>query len=383
VKRVSILALAAVAALALTAAIGAGTASATVLCKSNASETCPSLDLYGNETKLSASLEWGTNLTIETGRGEIIYQCKESKIEAQVSDAGGEGKAVTTKDSAYSFGGCTGKATLLKAGKWEIKSSGSGNGEIIDWGTVLQIEVLGFTCEYEFAHNSELRGSSSLPKIYVHGHLERVGTYYCPPNLWMSGTYNVTPVPLFVEQHGPQATTLCKAAEEHCSEANRYAPETKLAASLKSGTSFQIERTNAEIWEACTSSTIEGKVTDAGGGFGGASLADVSGMSVGGCTWTTVAAAALPWHTEIVRTATVGNGTQTIRGFKIEVNTGTLTCIWGGNPTFAVTGGSEPELRASHALLERQGGSALCPTKMYLNATYVLSAPTPLYVTAP
>jgi hypothetical protein len=75
VKRISLLTIAALAALALTAAIGSATASATVLCKTNVSP-CPSSDVLpaGNYITYGANEELNA-LTLKSTSTATVYQC--------------------------------------------------------------------------------------------------------------------------------------------------------------------------------------------------------------------------------------------------------------------------------------------------------------------
>jgi hypothetical protein len=101
-KHLKMLGLAVVAAAALTAVIGAGTASATELC-STATTTCSGTK-YGVGTEIHAVLESGTTATLTTSITTVT--CTESTVQGHVTNAGGAG-AVKGQLTALTFGGCT------------------------------------------------------------------------------------------------------------------------------------------------------------------------------------------------------------------------------------------------------------------------------------
>jgi len=99
VRYVKILGLAAVAAMAIMAFAGAGSASATVLCKENASP-CPEEKRYEAEDTLTGTAE----NTLITASPTIT--CTHSATTAEVTEPGGEGEPVTGTITALSFTGC-------------------------------------------------------------------------------------------------------------------------------------------------------------------------------------------------------------------------------------------------------------------------------------
>jgi hypothetical protein len=172
---------------------------------------------------------------------------------------------------------------------------------------------------------------------------------------------------------------LCKTTEEPCAEANRYGAGTKTLAKLKTGTSFLVKDSGGSTLTSCTASTLEGEVTGAGG-RSKAPSADVSTASFSGCSLPTTAEG-LPWHAEISRGES--GTTETIAKMTVKINTVLYgLCVYQGNPTFTLTGGTQAELSVSGATLERVSGAA-CPTTATLSATYVQSSPSPFYLSYP
>jgi hypothetical protein len=377
---------AALAALVLTAAIGAASASATVLCKT-ASTVCQPSDVYGSGTEISASLRSGTKAVFKTTGGETWSSRSQGSMKFQTTDSGGEGKGVGTKDTSYTLSECTWVTSFPTYGTGAITYSGSGNGTFYHGETIIRMIVFGLTCNYTFPYVSEVKGGSSAT-VAANGTASRAvgSSLSCPTSLQMSAEYTVSsPAALYVEERGVNPVVLCNANEEHCAEANRYGTGTKVTAALKAGSSFKLEETGSEgeVLDNCTSSALGGETTSAGGASSDTVGVDISSASFSGCSWSTVPVA-LPWHTTI-RRGTSGNGTQTLSGFAVEVRIPFFgKCLYGGSPTFTVTGGSGAELSANKVKVEKLAGSSVtCPSQALLSATYVLSSPSPLYVTAP
>jgi hypothetical protein len=382
VKRFSLLAVAAVAALAITAALGAASASATVLCKT-ANASCPTADIIGAGTEISATLQEKAVFKLN---GAVFSTCNKGSIKVQLTDAGGDARNVQAKDTSYSLSECTYITSFTNTGRWEISSSGSNNGSVVDLESIIQMTVSGAACKYRFPSSSELKGGTTA-KLVVNGAATRASGSdpACPETLTMSATYSVSsPAPLYVEEHGP-LVVLCKVSGANCAEGNRYGVGTKLSASLKPGTSVVLTETGEEgsNLDVCKSSSLEGEVTNAGITTETVK-ADITGASFGSCTWATTVES-LPWHSEIKRSAVTGNGTQTINGIRLKVAIPLFgSCYYGGSATFALTGGAGAELSANKVTVEKLTGSSMgCPPKALLSATYLVSSPNPLYVTAP
>ena len=105
------LGLAAVAAMALTAFLGASSASATVLCKKTpTSGVCPAGETYPSGTKLSASLDSGSSASLTDTSGEILQDtCTVSTVGGEITSAGGSGKVVSGPVSSLTFSSCSNK----------------------------------------------------------------------------------------------------------------------------------------------------------------------------------------------------------------------------------------------------------------------------------
>lgn len=117
-KYVKMLGLAAVAAAALMAFVGASTASATTL--TNGSTAM----VVGDEIHANAS---GTATLTTTFKN---IECKESTVAGTISNAGGEGKAVSGNVSSLTWGNCNCEVKTLSGGSLSISSTGSNTGAV-------------------------------------------------------------------------------------------------------------------------------------------------------------------------------------------------------------------------------------------------------------
>lgn len=101
-KYMKMLGLAAIAAMALTAFVLAGPASATVLCKNN---TVPCTNIYPAGTAITATQEGSS--VIETTAGETLVTCTENELKGKTENKGGEMETVRIPISAFLWVGCT------------------------------------------------------------------------------------------------------------------------------------------------------------------------------------------------------------------------------------------------------------------------------------
>jgi len=199
-KRISILAVAAVAALSVVAAIGATSASATVLCKKDQLYTCTSQYNYGVGTKLTATLNGPADFTLPSG--EIWSRCWGGSLSMEVTDAGGTEKPVLLKDLSGSFTGCSWTTTFTKYGSRKIElpeeeepvalMTGTGEG-----GTEILLPAYGINCTFRFIPPFSVISGTSPELRSERGRLLPGNGNSCP-ELYFSGSYSLTPSPLYV-----------------------------------------------------------------------------------------------------------------------------------------------------------------------------------------
>jgi hypothetical protein len=142
-KHLKILGLAAMAALAVTAFLGVGAASATKLYKF----TTPSAnDPLGVGTVIKASMKAGTSAIFKDTNGATVETCTSMEGEGKIEvDAGTpRGKA-----AVFTFGGCSHTLDTIKVGElWIEHIAGTTNGAVWSAGTeaTLQSTIFGISC---------------------------------------------------------------------------------------------------------------------------------------------------------------------------------------------------------------------------------------------
>ncbi|MFL5898198.1 MAG: hypothetical protein ACJ76D_06995, partial [Solirubrobacterales bacterium] len=106
-NHLKILALAAIAAAALAAFLGAGTASATVLCENNQTTGCQKDVLVGAKLDLSAE----DSITLTGPFGIVIATCTISTMEAELTSTGGSAATTIGSITKLTFEGCNRNVT--------------------------------------------------------------------------------------------------------------------------------------------------------------------------------------------------------------------------------------------------------------------------------
>lgn len=205
-KQLKILGLALIAAGALMAFVGAGTASATftALCEVKFTEPsgttkCPAGKTYTEEDEFHAVLETGTKLTLETGLGKV--ECAESTISGNPQAATAMPLTIVTKE--FITANCGEYTVIVEASSLKI--------EIIDlpiWthnGTMtleasVEVSKGEATCLYTTGHAGTLTGNNPGTLDFATALTKVGGNAKCPAgNGKMTGNY-VTTVPLWVSE---------------------------------------------------------------------------------------------------------------------------------------------------------------------------------------
>lgn len=200
-KYVKMLGLAAVAAAALMAFVGAGTASAeTTLCK--VTETpCSSTNMYPVGTEIKSSLVAGTKAVL-TPAGELpTIECEASAV---------EGKTETTttpegKISTLSFTKCNQTVETVETGKLQIHYDAEHNGTLTASGVRVRVKALfgALSCDFGGEVNAGLTVTGGAPaKVDATATIpmiQKTGSINCPESAVWHAEYNVTsPNPLYI-----------------------------------------------------------------------------------------------------------------------------------------------------------------------------------------
>ena len=204
-KYVKMLALAAVAAGALMAFIGAGTASATVLCSTTA-DPCPAGQSWPVNTVLDFSIPSGSTANLVDTTGEELDKCSTSTVKGKISNAGGSTATTTGAVEELTWGSCTFPTKTLTLGNLEIhKISSTSNGTLTADGTFeVTINTIFFgSCIYGVTSGVDLGElTEGSPAVF---HANAVAEKFsgsnlaCPSTSKWTATYTLT---------SPSGTTL-------------------------------------------------------------------------------------------------------------------------------------------------------------------------------
>lgn len=206
-KYLKILALAAVAAGALMALAGAGTASATVLCTTTVTP-CEVSWTYASNMQIGASLNSEAKATFRDTNGNLLDECTESPLGLFIEKTGSGTSTVVGLTTRLYFGGCTHTLDQITNGRLEFHHiTGTDNGTAIASGITWTLET---TITPEFirscvygtgagAHFGTLTGGSTAT-LDVHAVLSKVeGTFLCPGTIVLNATYEFEAPPMYVE----------------------------------------------------------------------------------------------------------------------------------------------------------------------------------------
>lgn len=201
-KYLKMLGLAAVAATALLAFVGAGSASATVLC---ATTSTPCAVPWEAGTQLEFNVAAGTKgLWGSTDEKTVFAECTEGELKVKPS-AGGASQTVKMtvpkSDFTWNATGCTIQTATLEGGELEFHAiEGSDNGTVTATGFTFTTIAFGITCNYGFPKATDLgtlTGSATGDAVL---HINTVfsktgGGFLCPPDLrWREEMTQVKPV---------------------------------------------------------------------------------------------------------------------------------------------------------------------------------------------
>jgi len=207
-KYVKMLGLAAVAAAALMAFVGASTASATVLCK-NGTTTTTCSEKYGATTTIESKLVTGTKAKLATAFKTV--ECGKSAVAGKSGDAKeGEGSATETVKGAVTtltFEECNCEVVVLKKGTLEVHSiAGTDNGTVTSNGAEVTVQcnetIFGKVHCIYVTENTDLGPltGGNPAKLKAEASIPRLKTdSLCSEKANWTAEYEVTaPKPLFI-----------------------------------------------------------------------------------------------------------------------------------------------------------------------------------------
>lgn len=205
-RYLKMLAIAAVAAMALTAFVGAGSASATVLCKTAIKEGCAESGwAYPVGTVVDLSLT-GTTVTETTG-GILADTCLQGTLKGETTNAGSSSETVDWNVSEMWSRECSRITTPLANGSLEVEwIPGTNNGTLIGRNTEVTKNTIFGTCNYGTVAGGNYYGTVNggnpatvsteavFPKL--------AGNATCPADVRWTGSYAIpSPEPLYIAKN--------------------------------------------------------------------------------------------------------------------------------------------------------------------------------------
>ena len=192
-KYLKILGLAAIAGMAVMAFVGAGTASATVACKTTTTP-CGSL-----ATELDASLSGTATLSAE---GITLDTCSAGTVKGPVTEQGSTKTLKITVDTTWT--NCTQTTTQNEHGTLEIHwISGTDNGTVTATGFVVTVNTIFGSCTYGFGTTpkdlGEIKGGAP-GTLAINTSVPRISGP-CPATATWVANYTVTtPNPVYIRE---------------------------------------------------------------------------------------------------------------------------------------------------------------------------------------
>jgi hypothetical protein len=197
--KIKTLGLAAVATMALMAFLGAGSASATVLCKTAETVGCSASGWdYPAGTNLVAT---STNLTITSSTEPVT--CKHSVFEGKTENTGSATATVTSEgEVSVSFKECNHRFDTIKGGTLEIHHSPEKSAAVTSKNMSVTTSIFGISCVYGTPASGLKIGdyTNASGIIDVSATVEKKeGGFLCPGSPLWEGTYTVTsPSPVYI-----------------------------------------------------------------------------------------------------------------------------------------------------------------------------------------
>jgi hypothetical protein len=203
-KHLKVFAPAAAVAIATFTLFGSGTASATVLCKTNANP-CPEKYLLG--TTVHASIATGTDVRFVDSGGFTLDICKQGQLNGRITSTGSSIETVIFRPEfvegtpAMSYENCAVPLQIVNLGSYEIHSiTGTVNGTLTVTGQTIYFNT--GECQYATgtgAHAGTFTGGTT-PTIDYSLQLTKTSGTCIWPSARLTATYSVTsPSPIYVE----------------------------------------------------------------------------------------------------------------------------------------------------------------------------------------
>jgi hypothetical protein len=190
-RNLKMLGLAAVAAAALMALVGAGPASATVLCEGTPAAGTDCATKVASGSTLSGSLESGTSALLKGPFGETIATCTESTVSGPTSNTGSTTETVKGNITTLTFAKCNHPVTVKANGSLEAHYiAGTDNGIVTSTGaTVIIDETLFGACQYATNATSIGTATGKYPSAGTFDLNAKISSENGCPQASLSGSY--------------------------------------------------------------------------------------------------------------------------------------------------------------------------------------------------
>ena len=205
-KYLKMLGLAAVAAMALTALLGAGSVSATVLCKTYVTP-CPKGWDYAAGTEIHATEAAGVSSVFSSTGAETFDECADATIKGKTTNTGSATETVVGNIEAMTFSECTSTLTVLEMGQFEIHYLGpKTKGALTVKKTKVTGTLFGVSCIFGAGSGTEIgvmeSDESTEAEITVEAVLAKEGgSFLCPGDIVWDAKYVITsPKPLYFKE---------------------------------------------------------------------------------------------------------------------------------------------------------------------------------------
>lgn len=205
-KYVKMLGLAALAALALSALLGSGSASATVLCKTYVTP-CPAGWDYPAGTEIHASSKAGTSVVLRDTSGNELNTCTSSTIKGKTTNTGSATETVVGNIESLTLTGCKNTTTVLALGSFEIHYVGPKTKGVLTSSKAKVTDVIfGVSCAYGTGSGTQIGVLESDETTEAELSVEAVltkeeGGFLCPGSAVWVAKYAITaPKPLYFKE---------------------------------------------------------------------------------------------------------------------------------------------------------------------------------------
>jgi hypothetical protein len=400
VRRLSIPLAAVVAALMIAALAGAGSASATVLCKENTT-TCAAESIYPSGTTVSATLESGKYVELATEFGTV--KCSSSTMSGKTTAE--KGAPLPIEISSLSVSGCGSVGPCAEAGEarnlpyaagverteagngtFTVSSGGKGNPSLkfFNCGPFKNLTCVWGASQIAFSLAGGNPAHLEVSKKTLSRETEGGGSNLCPLTASLTASYEVTsPKPVYARAAaGVGNTAICKENVLVCPSKSATYP---------GGTSIEAKAAPVALKNAwgtleCGSSSMSFESSaESGKPLGLKPLGFTFSSCVGMCE-----TAAGEIESPSLEATTGGNGTLEFNSYIWMTGCGSfhnIICAYRAWAIpVAVTGGAEKaNVNIAKVLLNRvntHGGNPTCPVTMeVVLGTYYINTPIPFWLT--